>query len=465
MSVRDIAFIVILFGSLPVCFLRPWVGILVWSWMAYMNPHLLTWNIAEFSLAPAMLVAVPTISGFVLTKDRESFIWSRETTLIAVLWIWFTVTSMFALYPTEAWSEWRRVSKILLMVLLTIPLFQDRRRLRLLLLVIAGSIGFYGLKGGIFVVTTGGQGMVLGPPGRSFVSSNNALALALNMCLPLMFYLALEEPRRWLRAMLFAAFLLSILSVLFTYSRGGVLGLVVVLALLLFKTRAKLILIPAALAGLVALYAFAPKQWVARIETIQHYEDDGSARARLLSWDVSMRLADDHPIVGGGFDAFNNRETFDKYAPGNTDHDAHSIYFNLLGEHGYPGLFLFALLVFFLLSTLRRLRKIGGKFPELAWVSNYAHMLQASIVGYLITGAFLSVAYFDLAYHLFAIVVIVEHLATQALESKAVQGAFQCADTPMGLAAAIRGVGVRPAMSADSRLPNPLPQHVIVAGK
>jgi hypothetical protein len=94
-------------------------------------------------------------------------------------------------------------------------------------------------------------------------------------------------------------------------------------------------------------------------------------------------------------------------------HDAHSIYFNLLGEHGWVGLGLFLLVVASIFATLRRLRNMGKRHEELAWVGNYAHMFQASIVTYLITGAFLSAAYFDLAYQLFIGVVLLKHLATQ----------------------------------------------------
>jgi putative inorganic carbon (HCO3(-)) transporter len=417
---RDLVLTGVVLGSLPVCFTRPWIGILVWSWLAYMNPHRLVWGFA-WNIPFALMVAVATLAGFALTRDRRPFLWTRETITLALLWVWLTITTVFAIFQADAWEHWNRVSKIFLMTFLTVPLFQSRERLRWLLLVIAGSMAFYALKGARFVLFTGGQGMVLGAPGNTFISSNNAVALALNMCLPLFLWLAREEKRRWLRMTLYAAFFASMVSVLFTYSRGGVLGLAVVLAILFLNRRNALALTAAALVLLVAVAWIAPDKWMARMETIRNYEQDSSAMQRLNAWRVGLRLAHDRPILGGGFSVFNHRETFALYDPNHMGdyYDAHSIYFNLLGEHGWIGLGLFAVWVTFSFRALRRLRRLGRKVPELQWAANYADMLRASIIGYLVTGAFLSVAYFDLAYHLLILVPILDRVAKEALERQA----------------------------------------------
>jgi len=412
MPFRDLAVTLTIIALLPFCLARPWIGVLVWSWIGYMNPHRLTWGFA-YDLSFAMVVALLTLTGFVFTRDRKPFLWTRETVLILLLWGWFTVSSVFAMYPDSAWAKWEQISKILLMALLTIPLFQDRQRLRLLLLVIAASLGFYGFKGGLFALTTGGQWMVLGPPG-SFFEANTELSLALNMSLPISFYLAREEQRRWLRLTLRAVFFLTILAVPFTYSRAGLLGLAVVLIVLYFRARARLLLVPLVLGGLLGFIAFAPGQFFERVETISHYEQDDSAQLRLMSWRVGYEIARDRPVLGGGFTVFIHRATYDIYLPEYPrpfGHDAHSIYFNLLGEHGWIGLGIFVALVVSALSTLHALRRAGATDPEKAWISNYAKMIQASILAYLVTGAFLSVAYFDLTYHLFAITIILKGMA------------------------------------------------------
>jgi probable O-glycosylation ligase (exosortase A-associated) len=420
MPIRDIAVTLGILGSLPICFLRPWIGILVWAILSFMNPHRLAWDFAS-DLPFAQLVALATLAGFILTRDRKRFLWTRENVLLIALGIWFTITSLFSVYPESAWLKWNEVSKALLMALLCVPLFQDRAKLRILLLTIAASIGFYGFKGGLFVLVTGGRWMVHGPQDTA-IASNNDIALALNMCLPLLIYLAREEPRRWAQIMLRAAFVLSVVAVPFTYSRGGMLGLAVVLTVLFFRPKARVFLLATAVAGLFALFSLAPAGWLNRVETLNDVESDESANLRLMSWRVARMIAADHPMVGGGLRVLHHRETYDKYLPEYPrafGHDAHSIYFNLLAENGVVGLGLFLLLVFFSFGTLRRLRRLGRERPDLAWFTNYANMLQASLIAYLATGAFLSVAYFDLAYQLFVIVGILNGMAASQLASPA----------------------------------------------
>ena len=387
---RDIVLAAIMAVLVPLSFVRPWIGILVWSWLGYMNPHQYCWGFANSFVPWAEMVAIATMGGFVLTGDRKPFVWSRETVLMLSLWGWFTITTMASWYPHDAWPQWERVSKILLMSFMTIPLIQSRYRLRWLLLVIAGSLGFYGFKGGLFVLATGGHYKVLGAPGRTFVSGNTTIALALNMCLPLFWYLRKDEPRRWLRSLLLATFCLSVLAVLFTYSRGGLLGLGCVLAILGARSKQRYLALPLVALTALLVFAVAPQQWVERMQTIETYHQDESAMGRLMAWRVGYEIANDSPLVGGGFEVFNQRATYLKYAP-QFDHflDAHSIYFNLLGEHGYVGLGLFLLLISFSLGTLVSIYRVGRRHEELAWVSDFAHMLGAGIVGYLVSGAFL----------------------------------------------------------------------------
>jgi probable O-glycosylation ligase (exosortase A-associated) len=413
MPYRDIILTAFILALLPACLLRPWVGILTWTWLAFMNPHRYTWGFAH-DLSFAYFVAIATIVGVALSNERKPFVWTRETVTLLLLWAWFTVTSIFGFYPESAWEGWEKTSKILLMTCVTVFLFQDRQKFRGLLLVIALSIGFFGLKGGIFSLATGGQYMVLGPE-MSFFSENNELALALNMCLPLLLYLGREEPRRWLRYVLRASFALSVVAVPFTYSRGGLLGLAAVLSMLFLKARRRWIILPIGVAALFAFVSFAPDRFFARVQTIEEYQADESAQLRLMAWRTAYLLAVDYPVTGGGFRVLTHRATYDAYMPEyprTFGHDAHSIYFNLLAEHGWIGLGIFSVLIIFTMASLRRLRRENSRTPERAWIAGYADMIYVSLIGYLVNGAFLSVAYFDLAYQLLILVPILRKMAS-----------------------------------------------------
>jgi len=415
MPIRDLTIVAVVIVALPFCLARPWIGVLTWSWLAYMNPHRLAWGFST-ALPLSQAVAIATLVGFVFCRDRRRSLMSAETILLVALWGWVTVTSVFALYPDDAWEKWMEFSKVLLMALLTIPLFQDRRRLRILVLVIAGSIAFFGFKGGIFALLTGGESMILGPFG-SFIGANTEIALALNMTLPLLALLAREERRRRVRIALHVVFVLTIIAVPFTYSRGGVLGLIAVLTLLFVNARRRLLLVPVLAVGLIAFSHFAPQQWDDRMETIRTYETEGSAQLRMMSWRVAYQVATDYPLTGGGFRVLHHREIYDRYLPEYPrafGHDAHSIYFNFLCDHGWIGFLLFGALIGCTLSSLWKLGRASRKTPETAWISDYASMIQVSLIAWLLNGAFLSVAYFDLAYHLIIITVVLKAMAAAA---------------------------------------------------
>jgi probable O-glycosylation ligase (exosortase A-associated) len=163
---------------------------------------------------------------------------------------------------------------------------------------------------------------------------------------------------------------------------------------------------------------FAPPQWISRMQTLENVQEDGSANLRLMSWRVALSIAEDYPVFGGGFKVFVHRATYDIYMPEyprSFGHDAHSIYFNLIGEHGWVGLWLFVSLVTTVLLRLYQLRRLARAHPEIAWAGNYAHMLQASIATYLTTGAFLSVAYIDIAYQIFILAPVIHAVAVQQL--------------------------------------------------
>jgi probable O-glycosylation ligase (exosortase A-associated) len=120
---------------------------------------------------------------------------------------------------------------------------------------------------------------------------------------------------------------------------------------------------------------------------------------------MAWNLAKDQ-FFGGGFDIY-NLATFSRYAPVPNDvHAAHSIYFQILGEHGFVGLFLFLLLLRLVWREAGKLKVEGTRQPESKWTAELGAMCQVSLIGYVVGGAFLSLAYFDLPYNIMVIVVL-----------------------------------------------------------
>ena len=415
MPFRDLFLSLTMMVLIPMGLFRPWVGIMVWSWIGYMNPHRLVWGFAR-DLPWAMMVALTTFAGILFAKDEEkrSIPWTPVTVLLAALWFWYLFTTIFAWFPHEAWPQLEKVSKILLFVFLTLKFFQNRERLHALFLLLALSIGFYGLKGGVWtVLVSGGAHMVMGPEG-TFLEGNTEVGLAMAMALPFLHYLAVLEKRRWLRLLMRVTFVFTIIATIFTYSRGAMIGLPVVLLMLFAGSRRRIIGIVAMVLLYFFVMNFAPREWFDKMGTIQDYEEDESAQGRLAAWRVAWLVALDSPLTGGGFWVLPHKSIFEHYAPGYPfRHSAHSIYFAMLGDHGFVGLILFAGLILACLVSLVTLRIRLYKVPRAEPLVVYSKMVEASLVGYAVSGAFLTMAYFDLFYHLVSFAILLPIIAAR----------------------------------------------------
>lgn len=411
---RDLVVTLAVFGILPFVFKSPWVGTLVWSWLGYMNPHRLTYGFA-YNMPFAAVTAGVTLIGFFLTKEKRSFPITPLTTVWVIFLLWMCVTTLFALNQDSAVEVFKKVFKIQLMTAVTIMLIINRERLNALVWVIVLSLGFYGIKGGIFTIATAGQFRVWGPTG-SYIEGNNELALALIVILPLMRYLQEQATNKWVRWGLYFALATTALSIISSYSRGALLASVMMGLFLWLKSRRKLLIgFFLVLAAAVTLN-FMPQKWFDRMDTINTYEEDLSAMSRINAWKFAYTLALDRPIVGGGFETF-TQELFYKYSENPEIYqDAHSIYFEILGEQGFVGLFLFLLLWYMTYRTANVIKAKTKDVADLAWAANLVSMVQVSLVGYCVGGAFLGLAYFDLPYHLMAIVVIVSFIVEDKLK-------------------------------------------------
>jgi len=417
---RDIILFVIIAISVPISFFRPYYGILIWTWITFFNPHRFTWGFM-YSFPVAAVIAVPTLIGLLFTSNINRSFLKRETILLAGLWLWFGVTFLHALqvpffqaHIDDSRLELIRVSKVLLITFVMILLVTSYSRFKSLVIVTALSFGALALKGTIFGLRTSGESRVWGPP-DSFIADNNAFALAVNMSLPMLFFLARDEKKRLYRWLYYLAFACGVFSVLLTYSRGGQLGLVVVLLAITFKSHYKVIALFLGALAFIAVITFAPPQWMARMGGLARGEVDTSGRERLVSWGTSWNFAMDYPITGGSFNALPNVELFQRYEPerlpgGFLSSGPHSIYFQTLEEQGFVGLGLYLILVGSCWVSLNSLRRKSQRSASSQWIVPYTHMIEVSLFGFLASGAFLGLANFDLFYQLVAMVIILKVL-------------------------------------------------------
>ncbi|WP_018076997.1 putative O-glycosylation ligase, exosortase A system-associated [Thiobacillus denitrificans] len=401
---RDLFITGLIFGLLPFVFKRPWLGILLWSWLGYMNPHRLAWGFA-YNLPFSMIVGLVTIVAFMASKEKKEMPWTRETIVLLIFVGWMLFTTFFAFYPDTSWQQWNKVWKIQLMIFLTALIITDRNKLHWLIWIIALSFGFYGVKGGIFTITNGGAYRVQGPS-ETFITGNNELALALVMTIPLIRYLHLQETRKWIRIGLASAMVLTGVAAIGSQSRGGLVAMLAMGLFLWLKSRNKLVtgIYMAIAIGIMA--SVMPQEWYDRMNTINTYEQDQSAQGRINAWHTAFNVAKDR-ITGGGFEMW-QPPVFRQYAPDPFNvRDVHSIYFEIMGEQGLIGFGLFMLLGILAWIRAQQIIKRCKNDPARKWAADLAAMIQVSLVGYAAGGAFLGMGYFDLPYHLMIILVLV----------------------------------------------------------
>lgn len=399
---RDLILLMIVVPGGLLALRHPFVGAMMWTWFSIMNPHRLSWGFM-FNAPVAMFIAVCTLAGLFASKEKRNPFIGAPVTWLVILIGWMCITTVFAFDTAASLGMLEKVLKIDLMVLVTLMLVRTKREMMVFAWVLALSVAFFGVKGGIFTLSTGGAFHVRGPSG-SYIEENNSLAVALIMTLPLLRFLQTTLHKAWHKHAMTVAMVLCGVSILGSQSRGALLGVSAMLMLLWWRGKNKFATAVVMLLCGVVFLSFMPDTWWDRMGTLRTYEEDRSAMGRLNAWWMAFNIAKEN-FFGGGFSIY-NQFVYGLYAPDPTMIvSAHSIYFHILGEHGFVGLIIYLCLWLSTWRTAGWLRKHGRAQAETEWCVQLGSMIQVSLVGFAIGGAFLSLAYFDLPYNLLALAV------------------------------------------------------------
>jgi probable O-glycosylation ligase (exosortase A-associated) len=336
------------------------------------------------------------------------------TVLLAFLAVLYTVSTYFSLVPDRSWVKWEAIMKEFPFFFITAALVNSRVRVHALMWIMVISIAYYGIKGGVFTLLTGGNYRVWGPA-DSEISDNNQLAAALVMTLPLINYLGRQSKNDMIRLGSRVSMGFCLLSILASYSRGAVVALGAMVLWLLRHSKHKLlagVVIGVTLGGAVT---FMPSDWVARIATIQNYEQDASAEGRLQIWATAIKIAVARPLTGGGFYAPYTQTIVDQYSPGTQARAVHSIWLEVLGENGFPAFFVWTALMIVGLFNCRTIIRRTKDVAELRWANDLGHMSIVAILGYAVGGSFLSLPYWDFYYTLLILIAAVRRITMAEL--------------------------------------------------
>ena len=416
---RDLLLLTLLPYLIYACFKRPYLGLALWLWSSLVPVSVWGYGMAT-SIRWNFVFAVCTMLSFIISKEKSNFKFNGSIALIFIFFIHATISSIFNLgYEDHVWREWEYLLKSVVFGIFVLLIVKKRIHVNALMWACVLSISARAAVDGLKVIISGGGHNIYGIS-PSF-NDNNLSALATLMCIPMMFYLYTEYKKyKYIKFGLIGLIITNVLMVIGSDSRGGLIGLLVLAGYFFIKSKnkASILIVLFILAGIG--YSFVDQAWLDRMNTIKTADQDGSFMSRVVSWKLAIILALENPVFGGGFDAASYGPTwrylvllFDRvsFIPSpdpHIMHVAHSIYFQVLGDLGFVGLFIYLLLLYGTFSRFNQFKKL--KSEQQFWLEDFGRFMTLSIVAFAVSGAALSAAYNEIFIMLISLSIVYRNI-------------------------------------------------------
>lgn len=396
----------------------PQVGLYLWGWLDYMQPHREVYGFAS-DLQLNLVVALVTIIGLVISKERKLPDFSFSTMWLALLTVWVFVSHFNSLAPEQSWEYTDRAWRVYFFIFMVLIIANSRIRMHTLIWILGISIAYYSLKGGIFTIITGGSARVWGPP-QTMIGDNNHLAVATAAMVPMLNYLRLQTTNFYVRLGLAGTMFFSVVSVIGSLSRGGFITLAVCALVFWWRSRHKMLMLLAGFILLIPAAFYIPENWVERVSTIEEYETDNSFQQRVDAWENNIDVAVAHPWTGAGLRVPYLEWVVVNYQTEARDtRAAHSMYFEILGGTGFVGFFFFMMYLLSGWLALSKVRKRTRGEKGWEWAFDLATMSQVSLAAFFVGAASVSMEFWSGYMTLIAIgtnmlVMVKKHLPVRA---------------------------------------------------
>ncbi|WP_166840628.1 putative O-glycosylation ligase, exosortase A system-associated [Rheinheimera pleomorphica] len=418
---RDLLLVGFLFVAIFYAFKRPYLGVAAWVWIALTAPANWAFGFSQDFRLNLTIVLV-TALAYVFVQKQKSFKLGGIGMLVILFCFWTFITTLFNnnSSPSYVWYIFTEFLKVAALFFFLVLIVRKRLHIDTIIWALILSVSSYAGMEAVKFILSGGGHKVVGRAG--IMIDRNDLAVAINMCIPFIVYLIQSSKHRLVRHGLWLLLGLNVIAIIGTGSRGGFIGLAILALAFWWRSRHKLIWLLLAALVLPVAYQYTPEQWRERQSTIQTAAtEDGSFIGRLWAWKISSMIARDDPLTGGGFRAVTDPILWHSYAPytpvfGPIDTPeipadkapkaAHNVYFQVLGDHGVVGFIIFMLLLLSTFLASNQSLKLMRKHKN-DWGIQLCSALYLSLIGYAVTGANVSLAYFDLAYTLYGLIAVV----------------------------------------------------------
>ena len=369
------------------------------------------------TLKPLFVAAVLAIGLYLLQQSgqrRVARLRSATTACLLGLLLWSAFSVPAALNQRVAFQAWTDFARTVVMFIVVAGSVRSARDVeRLSLAYFAVTVLYTAVVLSRFQLSDGDWRL-----GQLYYYDGNDLATLIATAMPLGLYFVLAQRRPLLRVLAVAGLVVLAVGLIRSGSRGGFLAFLGVTAFVLLGFTT----VPARarLAGLVAILAVAAAsasdQYWTQMQTIVHPNQDyntTSEAGRVKIWTRGLGYMAGRPMLGVGISNFQVAEgtisplaRLQERGIGVRWGAAHNVFIQVGAELGLPGLILFVAWFASAFLALRRLARQSRKGSDSATdAPRLAQSLMAALVGFVVGGCFLSLAYSDMLYTLAALAV------------------------------------------------------------
>ncbi|MFC3713289.1 putative O-glycosylation ligase, exosortase A system-associated [Sphingoaurantiacus capsulatus] len=429
---RDIFILLMLVFLFVAACKRPFLMTLAYLYVDLFQPQQVSYYLVN-TVPVSMIFGAAAVGFFLVFDEKRDMGFTSLQGMMMLFLGWVTFTT-FNAQIDDAWTKWDPAWKAIIFGVYLPFVLKTRQRLEAAVLTLILCVGAITVTGGIKTILGGGgygtiSLLVDSNTGLYESSTISAVSVAL---IPLVIYSyrfnkIVPKSRLTLLVAMGLIFSSALIPV-GTEARTGLVCLGVLAALNFLRAKRKVVYAAVVGVFVIAAIPLLPQSFTERMGTIKTHSSDNSASTRVAVWMWTMDFVKSHPF-GGGFYAYKLNEIevvlHETVGEGNNAREVtrtvkdkarafHSSYFEVLGEHGYPGITIFMLM---LLMTLLRLRSIYVTTRQKAednWSAELAIALSHCIMIYMVGSLFLGAAFQSTLYYLIGMAASLQLIARRS---------------------------------------------------
>jgi putative inorganic carbon (hco3(-)) transporter len=388
----------------------------IYLFLEYVRPQTLYPVLDIMPYAKMTLIATLLLLIF---RNQIGYVKNIQNVFILLFFFVILLSSVFAISFDDAIEKIPEFISWMIVYFLIINIVNTQKRFFIFMLAFLlysfkmAQFSFKKWAGMGFAFARDGAG---GGPGWFHNSGEFGIQMCIFLSLSAYFFLVFKQfwPR-W-KKLLFCSFpLMALTGTISSSSRGALVGAVAVILWIMLKSHYKIKGLFVGAFAVVLIFILMPEEQMARFETAG--EDDTSI-ARIERWEKGKIMLSQYPLLGVGF---NNWSIADRTLFGGEGGLSHNIFIECMAELGYAGLTVFSLMILYTFVNNHRTRRIASlPGSENRFIYYMAHGLDAALVGYLVSGFFVTVLYYPYFWINLAMTVALHNIARNALIDKSV---------------------------------------------